>query len=114
MVDSACNKADGRNYEFCRFGKFVGYTKIAYLNCKENKFNSKEDVINSMLAEFEKSNMIQSITLSNVTKDDVLHDSEFSGDEPDDEGVNYSFNYRRPARQHYQLFCLQNVFDQRD
>ncbi len=36
VVDSACNKADGRNYMFYRFWKFARSMNVAYLDCKEN------------------------------------------------------------------------------
>ncbi len=57
-VDSVCNKAAGRNDMLSRFGKFVSSVKVSYLNCMENKSNSKEDDIYPMLADFEKSNEI--------------------------------------------------------
>lgn len=43
VVDSACDKAAGRNYMFCRFGKFSSSMKVTCLHHKENKSKSKED-----------------------------------------------------------------------
>ncbi len=53
MVDSSCTKAAGRNCIFCRFGKFITSMKVAYLNSKHNKCESKDDDIDFMLANFE-------------------------------------------------------------
>ncbi len=68
VVGSACNKATGRNYMFCRWGKFVSSMKVAYLNCKENKSISEEHDIDFMLADFQKS----FTALYNNPKDDFL------------------------------------------
>ncbi len=58
IVESAYNNAAGRNYLFKRMDKFISSMKVAYLNWKQNKSDFKEDVIDSMLSNFEKSNEI--------------------------------------------------------
>ncbi len=79
VVESACNKAAGRNYMFKRFGKFISSMKVAYLNCKSNQDNdiSGNDIA-SMLANFEKSDEICFTTLSDVQKQDFSDRINFS------------------------------------
>lgn len=80
VVDSSCNKAVSRKYMFCRFGKFITSMKVAYLNYKHTKCESKDDDIDSMLANFKKSNEIQFTSLSDIPKKEFLDGSNFSGD----------------------------------
>lgn len=81
VVESACNKAAGRNYMFKRMGKFISSMKIAYLNEKNKESNTKEDDIESMLTDFEKSDEIRFTTLSDVPSDEFLHDPNFSDED---------------------------------
>ncbi len=77
-VESACNNAAGRNYMFKQMGKFISSMKVAYLNCMETKSNSKEDDIDSMFSNFEKSNEIHCTTLSDVPTNAFLDNTNFS------------------------------------
>ncbi len=78
VVDSACNKAAGRNYMFRRFGKFISSMKVAYLHCKNNELGNPDDDIHSMLINFENSNEIRFTTLSDVPKQEFFNDDNFS------------------------------------
>ncbi len=79
VVESACNKAAGRNYMFKRFGKFISSMKVAYLNRKSNGDNDTAgNDIASMLDNFHKSDEICFTTLSDVPKLDFSNDN-FSG-----------------------------------
>ncbi len=73
VVESACNKAAGRNYMFKRFGKFISSMKVAYLNQKNNQDDDVGgDDIDSMLANFEKSDEIRFTTLSDIPRSELL------------------------------------------
>ncbi len=61
--------------------------KVAYLNGKDNKCESKDDDFDSMFANFEKSNEIWFTTLSDIPKEEFLDDSNISGEEDDTEAT---------------------------
>ncbi len=65
--------------------------KIAHLNRRNKESSTKEDDIESMLTDFEKSNEIRFTTLSNVPSDEFLHNPNFS-----DEDFNKSFITQKP------------------
>ncbi len=78
VLESACDKTAGRNYIFKRFGMFISLMKVAYLNCKINQNDDGGgDDIDSMLANFEKSNKIDFTTLSDVPQSEFLEDTNF-------------------------------------
>ncbi len=64
--------------------------KVAYLNCKQSKSDSKEDDIDSMLPNFEKSNEIQFTILFNVPKNEFLDDENFSNSDFFKESISVS------------------------
>ncbi len=64
---------------FKRFGKFISSMKVAYLNCKNDQEEIEGgDDIDSMLANFEKSNEIRITTLSDVPIHEFFDESNFS------------------------------------
>ncbi len=90
VIESACNKAAGRNYMFKRMGKFISSMKVTYLNRKNNSSPLKEDDIDLMLANFEKSNEIRFTTLSDVPRNEFIDDPNFALSNCNDASVTVS------------------------
>jgi hypothetical protein len=66
VMESACNKAAGRNYIFKKFGRFVDSLKMAYINCKSNGKLPLDDDIQSLLQNFQDSEEVAYTTLCDI------------------------------------------------
>jgi hypothetical protein len=76
VINATSNNGAARNYLHGKFGKFVNLIKIAYLQRRETGvLDSTKDDIDHMLENFESSNEISFVSLSDVPMKDYFDSS---------------------------------------
>jgi len=74
VINATSDNVDARNYIHGKFGKFVNLIKIVYLQRRETAvLDSTKDDIDHMLENFESSNKISFVSLSDVPVKDFLN-----------------------------------------
>jgi hypothetical protein len=79
IVDSTCTMANGRNYMFTKFHKFMSQVKLSFM--RRNKYTDGPHIdtatdISRMLANFENSDEIKYTVLSDIPISELREDSE--------------------------------------
>ena len=75
VVNATCSKASGRNFMKGKMGKFINTIKIIYMSNKSSgKHDSAKDDIELMIDDFESSDEISFIALSDVPMKDMFPD----------------------------------------
>ncbi len=75
VVNATCSNASGRNFTKVKMGKFINTIKIIYLSNKTSeKYDSAKDDIELMIDDFESSDGISFVALSNVPMKEFFPD----------------------------------------